>query len=78
MKPGAPLAARRLLTDREAADYIGVSRSFVRALVANGVLPRVDLPTASGDGRAARLLRIDVADLDALVTRSTSGGAPCR
>lgn len=66
--PPAPQVPRRLFTDVEAASYIGVSRSYVRALVANGDLPRVELPATDGRG-VARMLRIDVRDLDAFVAR---------
>jgi hypothetical protein len=65
---GASSGARRLLTDIEAAAYIGASRSYVRALVANRVLRRVELPPTDGSmQRAARMLRIDVRDLDAWI-----------
>jgi excisionase family DNA binding protein len=53
----------RLLTDREAARYIGASRSYVRALIASGTLQPVRLPATNGGG-PARLLRLDVRDLD--------------
>jgi len=59
----------RLFSDREAAAYIGASKSYIRALIANGTLPRVELPATNGGGRAARMLRLDVADLDAFVER---------
>jgi excisionase family DNA binding protein len=58
---------RRLLSDREAAQYIGASRSYVRALVANGVLRRVELPATDGNGGRARMLRLDVTDLDRFI-----------
>ena len=64
MKAAAPC---RLLTDKEAADYIGASRSYVRALVANGKLPRVELPATNGSDGRARMLRIDIRDLDRFV-----------
>lgn len=53
----------RLLDDKEAARYIGVSRSYLRAQVAAGRIPRVELPSVDGE-RRARLLRVDVRDLD--------------
>jgi excisionase family DNA binding protein len=59
--PGPPA---RLLTDDEAATYIGASRSYVRALIERGVLRRVELPTTDGSAGRARLLRLDVRDLD--------------
>jgi hypothetical protein len=58
---------RRLLTDKEAGDYIGASRSYVRALVANRVLQRVELPATNGDAQTARMLRFDIRDLDRFV-----------
>jgi hypothetical protein len=60
---------RRLLDDRGAAAYLGVCRSYVRSLVARGVLRRVELPATDGNGNPARVLRLDVKDLDALVDR---------
>ena len=68
MKP-ASTTTSRLLSDRDAAEYIGASRSYVRALVANGVLRRVEMPPTDGGGGHARMLRIDVRDLDLLVER---------
>ena len=68
MKAATALPAR-LLTDVEAARYIGASRSYVRALVSRGVVRRVELPPTDGTGGRARMLRIDVRDLDAFVER---------
>ncbi|MGH7274947.1 MAG: helix-turn-helix domain-containing protein, partial [Nitrospiria bacterium] len=51
----------RLLTLREAADYLAVSYWTVRTWVESGKLPAVRLP---GDGR---LVRIEVGDLDRLI-----------
>ena len=68
-QPAAPVA--RLLNDKQAAIYLGVSRSALRAFVANGNLPRVQLPSTDGrKGRAARVLRIDVEDLNRFVQKS--------
>jgi hypothetical protein len=61
---------KRLFTDVEAAAYLTMSRSAVRALVANGDIKRVQLPSTDGQGRAARVLRIDRKDLDAFIERS--------
>jgi len=58
--------AGRLLDDKQAASYLGVSRSYLRAQVAAGRIPRVQLPSVDGE-RRARLLRIDIRDLDRLV-----------
>ena len=63
----ATVPAVRLLTDEEAAAYTSTSKSYVRALLDRGVLRRVELPSASGTGGRARLLRIDVRDLDAWI-----------
>jgi excisionase family DNA binding protein len=60
---------RRLLDDREAAAYIGASRSYVRALIARGALRRVELPATDGNGGRARMLRIDVQELDGWIER---------
>jgi excisionase family DNA binding protein len=57
----------RLLDDVQAAQYLGCSRSLVRAYVARGVLKRVALPAAADGKRGARLLRIDRADLDKFI-----------
>ena len=69
---GAPV---RLLSDKGAALYLGVSRSYVRALVARGVLHRVNLPATDNDNTDARMLRIDVRDLDAWIDRMKGTGA---
>jgi hypothetical protein len=63
-----PHETRRLLDDRQAADYIGVSRSYLRAQVAAGRIPRVELPSIDGS-RRARMLRVDVRDLDLWIDR---------
>src|SRR5437867_4499106 len=62
-------APRRLLNDREAAAYLGVSRSQVRYLIANGDIPRVALPAGDGTARSLRRLLIDPVDLDRLIER---------
>ena len=64
MKPSAP-AARRLLDDRTGAEYLGLSRSQFRALVASHRIPRVQIP--GDDGRPLRRLLVDVTDLDRLI-----------
>ncbi|MFQ5946731.1 MAG: excisionase family DNA-binding protein [Anaerolineae bacterium] len=53
----------RLMTMREAAQYLAVSYWTVRTWVENGKLPAVRLP---GGGK---LLRIEVEELDRLVER---------
>jgi hypothetical protein len=67
MRRTRPAIAPRLLDETQAADYIGASPSYVRALAANGVLRRVELPATDGRGGRARLSRFDVQDLDAFV-----------
>jgi predicted DNA-binding transcriptional regulator AlpA len=66
-QPGADIEAvtyigvaprRRLVTDREFASYIHVSRSKFHLLVAQGMIPKIKL------GRAARY---DLADADRLI-----------
>lgn len=64
-----PSGPRRLVTDTGAAEYLNASRSYVRALIANGVLRRVELPPTDGTRGRARMLRIDIRDLDAFVDR---------
>lgn len=66
----APAPTGRLLSDEQAASYLGCSRSLVRAYVARGVLKAVSLPPAAAGNAKARLLRIDVKDLDRLIDAS--------
>lgn len=54
----------RLLTDEQAGDYTGTSKPYIRRLIERGVLKRVELPTTDGSPGRARLLRLDVRDLD--------------
>jgi hypothetical protein len=42
-KPGMPPADRGLLSEREAAEYLGLSKSGFRSLVKSGVVSRVEL-----------------------------------
>lgn len=68
MKKAAPIPpAQRLVDDRYAAGYLGVSRSQVRAWVAAGRLPRVRVPGV--DGRPLRRFLMDVADLDGFIAK---------
>jgi len=62
-------ALPRLLTLRQAADYIQVSYWTVRSWVEAGVLPAVRLP---GDGR---LLRVERRELDRLIEQSRVGSS---
>lgn len=59
--------ARQLVSIRDAAAYLGVTTRTVRAYIAEQRLPawRVN----------ARVIRIDMADLDALLTPVTGGAA---
>ena len=59
--PTRAMVAPRLLTMRQAAEYLGVSYWTVRSWVESGKLRAVRLP---GDGR---LIRIEIAELDRLV-----------
>jgi hypothetical protein len=63
-KPAAPV---RLLDDRAAAPYLGISRSQFRALVAAGAIPRVQVPGPGG--QPMRRLLVDKGDLDRLIER---------
>ncbi|GAA0978268.1 hypothetical protein ENKNEFLB_02818 [Nocardioides aquaticus] len=59
---------RRWLSQQEAADYLGVTDRTVRNYISRGTL----------DGhrvRGSRLVRIDRADLDALMRRIPAGGS---
>jgi len=64
MKSTTSAPVRRLVDDRGAAAYLSVSRSYIRRLLARGVLHRVNLPATESDDADARMLRIDVRDLD--------------
>jgi len=66
--PGLCPLTPRLLDDRAAGEYLGVSRWTVRDLEAAGVLPRVRLPLPGG--RDLRRLLYDRTDLDRLIERS--------
>jgi excisionase family DNA binding protein len=57
-------AAQRLLSLREAAAYLGVSRWTVSDWIKEGLLAAVRLPGSQ------RLVRVDRADLDELIARS--------
>ena len=76
-----PIFARwpALLSDREAADYLGVSRSLVREWLAEGRISRVLLPHPSGYGYVKRTL-ISREDLDSFIvsakTGAVQGGSP--
>jgi excisionase family DNA binding protein len=59
------VSAPRLLTVRNAANYLGISMSRVRSLIHREVLTPVRIPL--GDGREERRHLLDVADLDALI-----------
>jgi excisionase family DNA binding protein len=55
-----PITTTRLINVSEAAEIIGLSRSKVYELLADGLLPSI---------RIGRTRRIDVADLDAFIDR---------
>lgn len=58
---------RQWLTQEEAADYLKITPRTVRRMVSSGQLPAFRL--------GPRLLRIDLADVDALLRRvPTAGG----
>lgn len=58
--------AFRLLSDKQAAHYLGISRSLLRDYVSRGVLHRVLLPHPTGVGYVNRML-LDVRDLDSFI-----------
>jgi excisionase family DNA binding protein len=57
----------------EAAAYLGVSYWTVRALVANGTLPRVTLPGGTARDFGLRRVLLDRRDLDRLIETNKSG-----
>lgn len=64
------LDSRRWLNQTEAAEYLGVTDRTVRNYIARGLLPGHRV-------RGSRLVRIDRADLDAMLRPiPTAGGAP--
>jgi hypothetical protein len=60
-----PPLARRLVDDKFAADFLGLSRSQFRALVSAGRIPRVVVPAE--DDRPLRRLLVDIEDLNRLI-----------
>ena len=62
-------ASQRLLTEEEAAEYIGMSRSFLRRSRQDGELPNraAGPPFIRVGGR--RAIRYDIADLDVWIIR---------
>lgn len=66
--PGTLAPARRWYSQAEAADYLGVTDRTVRNYIARGTLPGHRV-------RGSRLVRIDRADLDALLRPIPTGGA---
>lgn len=67
-----PAAGARRLTQQEAAEYLGVTDRTIRNYIARGFLSAQRV-------RGSRLIRIDVADLDALLkpvpSAKSDGGA---
>jgi excisionase family DNA binding protein len=57
--PGRP-TPRRWLNQAQAAEYLGVTNRTVRGYVSRGTLPGHKI-------KGSRLIRFDVADLDALM-----------
>jgi excisionase family DNA binding protein len=57
---------RQLVSLKEAADYLGVSTRTIRTYIARGILRAHRI-------QGSRLIRIDVADLDALVRPLVAG-----
>jgi excisionase family DNA binding protein len=56
MKQVAPARWPLLLSDKEAGEYLGISRSLVREYIAAGRITRVMLRHPSGYGYVNRLL----------------------
>jgi excisionase family DNA binding protein len=57
---------RHWLSQAEAAEYLGITDRTIRRMIAAGELPAYRM--------GARLLRIDAADLDAVLRRVPAGG----
>jgi hypothetical protein len=68
------LADRVLVDEQTAAEMLGVSRTTFRALAAQGLIQRVQLPALAGGGRLKRNLYTK-ADLEALVQGFKAGAA---
>jgi len=68
-------ATARLLDTDAAATYLGVGKSTVRALIANGDLPVVKLPSVKYRSRPNRRVLLDRNDLDAIILKSKAVGA---
>ena len=66
MPAHTPPESRRWIDQRQAADYLGITDRTLRRMIAAGKLPAYRL--------GPRLLRIDVADLDALLRPVPVGG----
>lgn len=66
VSPTAEPSVRRWVSQTEAADYLGITDRTLRRMIAAGRLPAYRL--------GPRLLRIDVADLDALLRPVPVGG----
>jgi excisionase family DNA binding protein len=64
---GTALTSRRWLNQAEAAEYLGVTDRSIRNYIARGVLPGSRL-------RGSRLVRIDQADLDAMLRPIDAAG----
>ena len=62
----SPSIPRRLMSQAEAAEYLGVSTRTIRSYIARGILRANRI-------RGSRLIRIDSADLDALVRPLPTG-----
>lgn len=64
--PAPETGGRRWVSQTEAAEYLGITDRTLRRMIAAGRLPAYRL--------GPRLLRIDVADLDALMRPVPVGG----
>jgi excisionase family DNA binding protein len=66
--PRTTTAPRRWLSQAEAAEYLGVTDRTIRNYIARGVLKGHRV-------RTSRLVRLDLAELDALLRPIPTGGA---
>lgn len=67
MSTATPAVPHRWLSQREAAEYLGVTDRSIREYIARGVLPARRI-------KSGRNIRIDVADLDKLLEPIPAGG----
>lgn len=68
--------ARRLLTVRAAASYLGISYWSARDLVLFGKVPSVRFPCPRSDGKLFRRMLIDIQDLNDFISENKTRADP--